>query len=129
MYLATQKAAILQQNNKKSFYKIFSLNPFVVALHEQDIVRFKGSLMCSSDDEVVSIEVSNPWDKLRAAKSRSFWSTMQRNKRPDYKEYLEVGTGEGRNTRKIEFIWWPGLFSTTSNGKLSIRFFLKKVFM
>ena len=124
-----KKPPFYKKTTKKVSYKIFSLNPFVEALHEQDIVRFKGSLMCSGDDEVVNIESSNPRDELRAAKSRSFWSTTQRDKRPDYKGYLEVGKGEGRNTREIEFIWWPELFSSTSNGKLSIRFFLKKVYL
>lgn len=59
-----KKPPFYKKTTKKVSYKIFSLNPFVEALHEQDIVRFKGSLMCSGDDEVVNIESSNPRDEL-----------------------------------------------------------------
>lgn len=59
-----KKPPFYKKTTKKVSYKIFSLNPFVEALHEQDIVRFKGSLMCSGDDEVVNIESSNPREEL-----------------------------------------------------------------
>ena len=70
----------------------------------------------------------DPLEELRRAKNRSFWNTEMPEKRPDYKGTLEVSQGEGRATREVELIWWPDLFSAASNqGKLTVRFFLKKV--
>ena len=77
----------------------------------------------------------SPHEELHAAKSCSFWSIVGNEeqsgsvaaKRVTSKAGLKVGPGQGRTTREIELIWWPDLYSTTNNGKLAIRFFLKKV--
>ena len=69
-------------------------------------------------------------DELQAAKTRTYWSNRnkpQPDKRASYKASLEVNEGEGRKTREIEFIWWPDLFTATKQGKLAVRFFIKKV--
>ena len=77
----------------------------------------------------------SPQEELQAAKNRSFWSTVRNEessgdlltKHLTAKASLEVGPRQGRTTREVELIWWPDLYSTTRNGKLSIRFYIKKV--
>lgn len=76
-------------------------------------------MLYSGREEVMVSEMHDPLEELEAAKNCSFWSTSTRKqpeKRPNYKGLLEVGQGEGHDTRKIELIWWPGLFSTTNHG-------------
>ena len=115
-------------STKRVSYKLFSLAPLADTLQEQDLVRSKESIIYSGTEEVKGNQTENPGEELRAAKSRSYWTTGGApDKRADYKGCIEVGRGEGRNTREIELIWWPELFPSTNHGKLSLRFFIKKV--
>lgn len=123
-----KKPPFYSKSTKRVSYKIFSLSPLANALHEQAVVRLKESIIYSGEEEASGIEAGDPRDELRAAKHRSYWDIRgQPEKRADYKGFLEVGKGEGRNTREIELIWWPELFPATNHGKLSLRFFIKKV--
>ena len=98
------------------------------AIHKQDLVRLKESIIYSDTEEVEGIQTENPREELRAANSRTYRTTGGApEKRADYKECIEVGKGEERNTREIELIWWPELFPSTNYGKLSLGFFIKKV--
>lgn len=107
----------------------FSIAPFAGALHEQDMVKLRESAFYSGQEEIASEERTDPMEELRAAKNRSFWRTTEGrpDKRANYKGSLEVGQGDARITREIELIWWPGLFSATNHGKLTVRFFVRKV--
>lgn len=42
---------------------------------------------------------------------------------------MVVGHGEGRATREFEVIWWPDLFSDSTHGKLTLRFYVSKVLL
>ena len=60
-------------------------------------------------------------DAIAFAKQRA-----RQSSRPTSRSIMEIGLGEGRKTREVEFIWWPSLYSYSSYGKLTIRFFVKK---
>lgn len=128
--LPHKKPPFYSASTKRVSYRIFCIAPFADALHEQSIVRLKESLLFSGREEVEGVESQDPVAELEAAKTRSYWSVKaQPVRRADYKGLLEVGRGENRSTREIELIWWPDLYPTTDHGKLSVRFFVKKVFM
>ena len=85
-------------------------------------------MLFSGQNEVVGREFNNPMDE--AAKNRTYWSNSnkpQPDKRASYKASLKVSEDEGRKTREIELIGWPNLFTATKQGKLAVRFFIKKV--
>ena len=46
---------------------------------------------------------------------------------PGRRRKSSLGPRQRRTTREVEVIWWPDLYSTTRNGKLSIRLYIKKV--
>lgn len=128
--LPHKKPPLYSPSSKRVSYKVFSIAPFAGALHEQTLIRLKDSILYSGRDEVERSVAFNPLEELEAAKNRSFWSNAsngQPDKRANYKASLEVGRREGRATREIELIWWPNLYAATNNGKLSVRFFVKKV--
>lgn len=85
--------------------------------------------MYSGQVEVEDDGIRDPKEELQVAKNRRFWNTTEGTyqKRASYKGILEISHGDGRATREVELIWWPGLFSATNHGKLSLRFFVKKV--
>ena len=96
------------------------------------MVTLKESVMHSGQEEVEQQADLDPLEELRAAKKRSFWNNTPSDqvgiaKRTNHRASLEVSEGEGRATREIELIWWSNLYSLTSHGKLSVRFFIKKV--
>lgn len=94
------------------------------------MIKLKESVLFSGQEEVVDRESNNPMDELQATKSCTSWSNnnkAQPDKRASYKATLEVGEGEGRKTREVKLIWWPDLFTASKQGKLAVRFFIKKV--
>lgn len=119
-------------STKRVSYKVFCIEPFANALHEQTLVRLKESVLHSGQEEVEQHADLDPLEELRAAKKHSFWNDTPSEqagitKRIDHRASLEVGEGEGHATREIELIWWLNLYSLTSHGKLCVRFFIKKV--
>ena len=87
-------------------------------------------MLFSGQNEVVRKKFNNPMDELQAAKNCTYWSNSskpQPDKRASYKGSLEVSEGKGRKTQEIELSWWPNLFTATKQGKLAVRFFIKKV--
>lgn len=127
--LPHRKPPLYSASSKRISFKVFSIAPFADALHEQDMVKLRESALYSGQEEIASKERTDPMEELRAAKNRSFWRTTEGrpDKRANYKGSLEVGQGDARITREIELIWWPGLFSATNHGKLTVRFFVRKV--
>lgn len=124
-----RKAPFYASSTKRFSYKVFSIGPFAEALHEQDTVKLKESVLYSGQVEVEDDGIRDPKEELQAAKNRRFWNTTEGTyqKRASYKGILEISHGDGRATREVELIWWPDLFSATNHGKLSLRFFVKKV--
>ena len=128
--LPHKKPPLYSTSTRRISYRVLSFAPFADALHEQNVIELKESVLFSGQNEVVGREFNNPMDELQAAKNRTYWSNSnkpQPDKRASYKATLEVSEGEGRKTREIELIWWPDLFSATKQGKLAVRFFNKKV--
>ena len=124
-----RKAPFYASSTKRVSYKVFNIGPFAEALHEQDTVQLKESVLYSGQEEVEDDGIRDPKEELEAAKNRRFWNTNEgtSQKRPSYKGTLEISQGNGRATREVELIWWPSLFSATNHGKLIVRFFVKKV--
>ena len=131
-------------HNKPSFYcpstrrvsyKVYSLTSFTDALLEQTLLKLNDTAWYSDLQEVEKRSDLSTQEELQAAKNRRFWSTVRNEessedlltKRLTAKASLEVGPRQGRTTREVEVIWWPDLYSTTTDGKLSIRFHIKKV--
>ena len=130
--LPHKKPPFYSTSTKRISYKVFSIVPFADALREQNVIELKESVLFSGREEVIGRESNDPVDELQAAKNRSYWSTAnkaQPDKRANYKATLDVSEGEGRSTREVELIWWPELFTATKQGKLAVRFFIKKVFI
>ena len=111
--LPHKKPPFYSTSTRRISHRVFSLAPFADALHEQNVIELKESVLFSDQNEVVEKEFNNPMDELQAPKNRTYWSNSskpQPNKRASYKASLEVSEGEGRKTREIELIWWPKLF-------------------
>ena len=130
--LRHKKLPFYSASTRRISYKVFSIAPFADALHEQDVVKLKEATLYCGNEEVENggngPMVPDPLEELQRAKNRSFWNTGMPDKRPDYKGTLEVSQGEGRATCEVELILWADLFSAGSNqGKLTVRFFIKKV--
>ena len=113
---------------------MYSLTSFTDALHEQTLLKLNDTSWYGDLQEEEKRSDLSPREELQAAKNRSFLSTVRNEssgdlstKRLTAKASLGVGPGQGRTTREVEVIWWPDLYSTTRNGKLSIRFYIKKV--
>ena len=51
-------------STKRASYKLFSLAPLADALHEQDLVRLKESIIYSGTGEVEGIQTENPREEL-----------------------------------------------------------------
>lgn len=122
-------------STRRVSYKVYSLTSFTDALHEQTLHKLNDTAWYSDLQKVEKRSDLSPQEELQAAKNRSFWSTVRNEessgdlltKRLTAKASLGMGPGQGRTTREVEVIWWPDLYSTTRNGKLSIRFYIKKV--
>ena len=122
-------------STRRVSYKMYSLTSFTDALHEQTLLKLNDTAWYSDLQEVEKRSDLSPQEELQAAKNRSFWSTVRNEessgdlltKRLTAKASLEVGPRQGRTTREVEVICWPDLYSTTRNGKLSTRLYIKKV--
>ena len=115
-------------STRRVSYKVYSLTSFTDALHEQTLHKLNDTAWYSDLQKVEKRSDLSPQEELQATKNRSFWSTDRNEessgdlltKRLTAKASLGVGPGQGRTTREVEVIWWPDLYSTTRNGKLSI---------
>ena len=107
-------------------YKIFDPEGFFHVLEESQVtlnteVLFSGNEVC---DKHTSTTSPSAEEEIARAKQRVHEQRQQR-KRPSSKSALVVGLREGRATREIERIWWPGLYSLTDHGQLVVRMFVK----
>ena len=122
-------------STRRVSYKVYSLALFTDALHEQTLLKLKDTMWYSGLEEVEKRSDLSPQEELHAARNCSVWSVASNEEEPagvvakrlTAKASMEVGPGQGRITREIELIWWPDLYSTTNNGKLAIRFVIRKV--
>ena len=62
---------------------------------------------------------------LERAKARAHGQAA--NRTSTLQIQIVVGRGEGRATREFELIWWPEMFSTSTQGKLTLRFYVSRM--
>ena len=108
-------------------YKIFDEQLFRELMEEQRLVPLKFSALYRNDNEVADLAEMDVEDALAMAKARAKKNIRDIGK-PTSRSTIEIGHGEGHCTREVKFIWWPTLYSQTSgHGKLTVRYYLKKV--
>jgi len=118
--------------SKKFSFKLFDIQNFVNCIHEQRIVSLKTAILYSGREEICKENRGNMTidEEIQEASLHSPWDIDQANlsnKRPTMSANIEVSTElVGRATREIEVIWWPDLYKSSNNGKLVIRFYIKK---
>lgn len=117
---------VWREKSKVFHYRDHELNDVISALGEQSTVPLTLKKSYLGDKEVAeSNEPQTARQALQAAKERARSKTA--NKTPTMQIQIVVGHGEGRATREFEVIWWPDLFSGTTHGKLTLRFYVSKV--
>ena len=118
---------IFTKETRRLSYKIYDEELFRKVLEEQSIIATNVKALFHNHSEVADIAEMDADDALAMTRERAK-KNAQRVGRPTSKSSIEIGHGEERCTREVEFIWWPTLYSEASrNGKLSVRFYLKKV--
>jgi len=70
--LPHKKPPFYSASTRRISYKVFSIVPFTDALHEQNEVELKESVLFSGREEVMGRELDDPVDELQAAKNRSY---------------------------------------------------------
>ena len=117
-----KRQPIFKRNTRRLSYKMYDEESFRRLLEEQDDLHFKPAALFRNDEEVPDISEMNVEEALALAKQRARKAVA----RPTSRSLIEIGIGEGRRTREVEFIWWPSLYSHSQYGKLTIRFFIRK---
>lgn len=117
-----KRQPMFRRKARRLSYKIYEEELFRRLLEEQDMLQLKTGALFRNDTEVPDISDMDVEDALAFAKRRA----KQPVARPTSRSVLEIGLGEGRTTREVEFIWWPNLYSFSSYGKLTVRFYVKK---
>ena len=122
-----RRQPMFKKETKRLSYKIFDEQLFRELMEEQRLVPLKFSALYRNDNEVADLAEMDVEDALAMAKARAKKNIRDTGK-PTSRSTIEIGHGEGRCTREVEFIWWPTLYSQTSgHGKLTVRYYLKKV--
>ena len=113
---------IFKRSTRRFSYKIFDEENFFRLLDEQNVLQFRPGALFRNHEEVPDVSEMDAEEALALAKQRSRNAAA----RPTSRSRIEVSMGEGRCTREVELIWWPGLYSYSSYGKLTVRFFVRK---
>ena len=113
---------IFKRKTRRFSYKIFDEENFRRVLDEQNVLQFRSTALFRNHEEVPDISEMGAEEALALAKQRSRNTAA----RPTSRSLIEVSMGAGRCSREVEFIWWPGLYSYSSYGKLTVRFFVRK---
>lgn len=116
-----RRQPIFKRISRRLLYKIYDAELFKTLLEDQSTAHFKSGALFRNDKEVPDISNMNVEDAIAFAKQRA-----RQSSRPTSRSLMEIGLGEGRKTREVEFIWWPSLYSYSSYGKLTVRFYVKK---
>ena len=117
---------IFKRNTKRFSYKIFDEESIRRLLDEQDVLQFRPGALFRNHEEVPDISDMAAEEALELVKQRARHCTAAK---PMSRSIIEIGIGEGRCTREVELIWWPGLYSFSQYGKLTVRFFVRKTSM
>lgn len=116
-----KRQPIFKRNTRRLSYRTFE-EKFREILEEQDSAVFRPGALFRNDEEVPDISEMDAKEALVLARQRA----KKPAARPTSRSVIEIGLGEGRCTWEVEFIWWPGLYSHSRYGKLTIRFFIRK---
>lgn len=117
-----KRQPIFKRNTRRLSYKVFEEETFRGVLEEQSSLAYRPGALYRNDVEVPDISDMDPEEALALAKQRA----RRPATKPTSRSLIEIGMGEGRCTREVEFIWWPYLYSHSRYGKLTIRFFIRK---
>ena len=118
-----KRQPIFKRSTRRLSYKVYEENTFQRLLEEQNSLEFRPGALFRNDQEVPDLSEMDAEEALAMAKKRARKPTAAR---PTSRSVIEIGHGEGRCTREVEFIWWPSLYSHSPYGKLTIRFFIRK---
>ena len=118
-----KRQPIFKRNTRRLSYRTFEEEKFREILEEQDSVAFRPGPLFRNDEEVPNISKMEAEEALTLARQRA----KKPAARPTSRLLIKIGLGERRCTREVEFIWWPSLYSHSKYGKLTIRFFIRKV--
>lgn len=117
-----KRQPIFKRNTRCLSYKVFEEETFREVLQEQSSLAYRpGALFCN-DEEVFNISELDPEEALALAKQRA----RRPAGKPTSRWPFEIGLGEGRCTREVDFIWWPYLYSHSRYSKLTMRLFIRK---
>lgn len=114
---------IFKRITRRFSCKIFDEESFRRLLDEQDVLQFRRRALFRNHEEVEDISNMVAEEALELAKQRARNRTAAK---PTSRSVIEIGIGEGRCSREVELIWWPGLYSSSQYGKLTVRFFVRK---
>lgn len=98
---------IFKRNTRHFSYKIFDEESLRRLLDEQDVLQFRPGALFRNHEEVADISDMVAEEALELAKQRA----------------------RHRTAGQVELIWWPGLYSFSQYGKLTVRFFVRKTSM
>ena len=112
---------IFKRRSRRLLQKIYDEEVFREFLEHQSTVQFKSGALFRNDKEVLDISDLNAEGAIAFAKQRA-----RQTSRPTSRSVMDIGLGEGRKTREVEFIWWPSLYSHSSYGRFTVRFYIKK---
>jgi len=118
------------QSSKRISYKGYDIQALRDCIHEQQLVQLKESALFSGIHEIQGQEKNMSIDdEIEAAMRCDPWNSNRdvEHRRPTLHTSIEVAEGEGRITREIEIVWWPDVFDCSGNGRLFLRYYLKKI--
>ena len=119
-----RRQPIFRKKALRLSYKICEEDIFKEMLEEQDSLCYKPEALFHQDNEVPDISDMDVEDAIDYAVQRARGKVD--NPKPTSRSLIEIGEGEGRCTREVEFIWWPTIYNFSQYGKLTTRFFVKK---
>ena len=119
---------VLRLTSRVFLYGNYDINDLVTAFTERGSEPLKLNKTYLGDKEVAENSMPlNGREGLEAAKERP--RSGMAIKSPTLQLQIVVGRGQGRATREFEIIWWPGLFTSSTHRKLTLRFYVSKVLL
>lgn len=115
------RAPIFHTSTRRISFKIFEMKAIRSALPEIQIAQaWCRNRTISEDDEIELDDIKTAEDAIHAAVKRA--RTTRR--RVSCRSQLNVSSP----SREFEVIWWPDMYETSGYGKMSLRYYVGKVF-
>ena len=123
------RALPYRMQTQKISYKIFDVQALQTALEEQEEMPLQPNaafhFLTPVPDEKTNGQLTMR-EKIMKAKKAGGSGFTSRTEVPTSRISLIVSPGEGRATREVELIYWPGLYKTSGCCKFQLRFFIQK---